>query len=462
MLHNNNDNTMAAALSSPAWKDQRLDVFDKDPSTGCFIGIPQRANGPCGVLAVLQGEMWMAFESLQAINAAEAASTSPETLLTTAIRRILQRLLSSDDDMVNLGDGSDTLVSLDEASVRIRCAAQLVKAVAATAPNSPPLDQLVSKDDGLCTGELMCLLLRGTPSNSETGSFFGAWDPPSNTEMTSPPKHFYQDTGNITHSSHHNHKTLRLGLLSVLEVEEGVPVCDDLKFADSHTWILHTGDHFLTMRRNDKRKDAQNEILLQIYDGLPPRGPLWQTFALKGDLFLSSPAPPLQPTFRKKKPGQPEDIVQARKTPDSDYQSWSFEVVPAVEDPTVQGPLDDDAREPVYDYSTLAFDETSPWRCAYCYHRRFETMNFGMNESGTTECSVCHQNCRDAMWTLWLDFDDLSPRMQRRARQMYSSPMELLLSTLYPRAKFDLLPLSQSKAVGVAEGERARKVVRRE
>ena len=377
----------------PSWKDQRLDVTT--PEGG---GIIQPLNGPCGVLSVVQGEIWLRTQTL----------ASFEERLTAAIHAILSRILEQyKQPHVTLADGSTK--SVEEASKEIRTAVALVEAAASTAgPNNlRSMTTLVEGPHWLCSSDLMCLLLRGHIGSGN----LGAWNPDTRQKWQ-----FYGD------------KPQELGLLSMMEIQEGINVADDLKFSKKKVWVLHTGDHFMTMRFAEGTDNK-----LEVFNGLKPVGPMTQYFVLSGDTSLASPAEEIhEESFKKKRPGQADDIVQARKTNNNNYKDWSFEVVPMVEDESVQGPLDDDPNEPIYKFDNPPTDG-GPWRCASCYYTRFSTMSFGQNDGGDT-CGACGKTRSQAFWSLWLPYSELSPRMQRRARQMYAPRVELLISTLYPQA----------------------------
>jgi hypothetical protein len=387
-------------LLPDSWKNQRLDAFDE--ATG---GIVQPLNGPCGVLAVVQAELWLQQQP---------GETKPtEAQLTTAVSNILQRVMKQHHKtQVTMADG--TSLPLEDASKKIRTAVALVEAAASTAgpDHLRSLTSLVEGPNWLCSADLLCLLLRGKLG---TGNF-GAFD--SNTKQKIS---FYDDA--VQNPS--------IGVLSYMEIEEGVPVADDLKL-DKKVWVVHTGDHFLTMRAQPGDGGA---IALEIFDGLKPNGPVTKHYKLSGDTSQASKAPDVhKETFRKKRVGQADDIVQAgEKGNSSNYQDWKFEVIPAVDDLDVQGPMDEDPNEPCYDFSKLTPPE-GPWRCASCYANRFKTMCFGQNDGGEM-CSTCHKPQREAMWSLWLPYDELTPRMKGRARQMYAPKVELVISTLYPKAK---------------------------
>ena len=413
-----------------SWKNQRLNSFmeeDTANATNPIWGIIQPANGPCGVLSVVQAELWIIMQQ-------QTKSSPPlnkEEALTKAIANILSRIVAAKkigNDLVTLADGSTK--SVDDASKSIRTASELVEVAALTylgdddsTRSTSILSSLVEGRNWLCSSDLMCLLFTGTIQSS--GSF-GAYNAITKQKTT-----FYEPSSG---------SSSRIGILSMMEIDEKIPVADDLKFVDSDVWILHTGDHFVTMRRRRNPND-ETSLSFEVYDGLQPNGPITKLFELSGIINVADKAPDTHTeTFRKKRVGQSDDIVQANKKPSDaataspNYKEWLFEVVPAIDDPDVQGPYDEDPDEPVYDYQTLEVP-TNNWRCATCYSNRFKTMNFGLNESSTSEkCPSCNTPIRQAMWSLWLPFQDLSPRMKKRARNMYASKAELTISTLYPFA----------------------------
>lgn len=411
----------------PSWADQRLDTLTEKGE-----GIIQQANGPCGVLSVIQAELWN--QSDDTTTTSSNNNISFQEKLTTAVSRVLARVLSHAKNRtgVILPDGSE--LSLEAASKQIRTARALVEAVVATlGPNNlPKTTSLVEGPHWLCSSDLMCLLLRGSIGSGH----FVAWN-----ATTRLKENFYPssaDSGSPLLETKESQQ--HIGLLSYTEIEQGIQVADDLKFVSSHVWVAHTGDHFTTLRQleSSKNQSMEKEILLEVYNGLPPAGPKFQRYKLTGDLSLAEPAAEEHTeTFRKKRPGQPDDIIQARKTSSQNYKDWTFEVVPAVEDPSVSGPLDEDPDEPVYSFDDPV-DESLPWRCAFCYSTRFQTMNFGQNEAGLT-CGACGKTRDQAFWSLWQTYDELSPRMKRRARQMYATQMEMIISTLWPKANIDLL-----------------------
>jgi len=389
-----------------AWKDQRLDdTLSRDDRIIQFL------NGPCGVHAVIQGELWMQRDCQEPF----------DTRLTVAISAILSRILTQyQQKQVIMPDGS--ALSIMEASQKIRTPAALVGAAALTVGPSNlrgPGMSLVDGPHWLCSSDLMCLLIRGRIGDGN----FGAWDPGTRKKQG-----FY--SGIVQQPIPHT-----LGLLSAMEIDEGIKVADDLKFGKS-VWVLHTGDHFVTMRH--AQDSCSGKVKLEIFDGLQPIGPITYYFLVSGDKSLATQAEDVYiNSFKKKRPGQPDDIIQARKTESSNYRDWTFEVVPAVDDPTVSGPLDDDPNEPIFSSEDNHTDE-GPWRCAFCYESRFKTMNFGQNEAGSKTCNNCGQSRSKVLKSCWLTYAELSPKMQQRARHMYANKYELVISTLYPKA--EILP----------------------
>jgi hypothetical protein len=389
-----------------SWKNQRLDDFVEGTDL-----IFQRMNGPCGALSIIQAELWLAD-----------TSKSIQDRLTIAISSILRRIArQSGKSTIKLKGEKE--YSVDHASAEIRTAVELVEASVQLADvvRTGQVSSLVEGPHWLCSSDLMCLLLRGRVDDGN----FGAWN-----SITEQKQNFYPADSPP--------EDCQIGILSITEKEHGVPVADDLKL-DKSIWIVHTGDHFMTMKQC-----SDNQLV--CYNGLPPEGPATKTFTLFGDLTKARPAPPRQVESCRKKRGQPDDVVQAKKTDSKDYKDWTFEVVPAVDDPTVHGPIDDDKSEPVWTFSENSSSEKSvlqapppapntAWRCASCYSSRFQTMNFSLNDAGMTNCSACGKTMAEAMWSFWLPFNELSPRMKRIARQMFAPKLELIIATLYPKAE---------------------------
>mmetsp|Transcript_39799 Transcript_39799/g.96042 ORF Transcript_39799/g.96042 Transcript_39799/m.96042 type:complete len:484 (+) Transcript_39799:45-1496(+) len=396
-----------------SWKNQRLDDFVDGTDR-----IRQPLNGPCGVLAVVQAQLWLLASD------GSKASKPINDRLTAATSSILNRI-SRQSGKSTLKLKGDNDMSIAQAAGEVRTAVKLVEAAVELADSvtTGQASSLVEGPHWLCSSDLMCLLLRGQVGDGN----FGAWN-----SITQQKQSFYP--------SDFSPEDCQIGILSIMEKEQGVPVADDLKLGKS-IWIAHTGDHFMTMKQC-------SDITLECWNGLPPEGPAMKLFTLSGDLKMADPAPPKQvDSFRKKRPGQPDDIVQAKKTDSKDYKDWMFEVVPAVDDPTVHGPMDDDTNEPVWSFSSPTDGSSTgtnfppplaagaAWRCASCYATRFQTMNFGLNDAGTTQCSACLKSQAESMHSVWLSFNDLSPRMKRRARQMYAPKLELVIATLYPKAE---------------------------
>lgn len=71
----------------------------------------------------------------------------------------------------------------------------------------------------------------------------------------------------------HHSDDKKIGLLSYSELEDGMALADDLKF-DKNVWIVHTGDHFITMRRqNNDSTTTASTVSLEIYVVCHPLDP---------------------------------------------------------------------------------------------------------------------------------------------------------------------------------------------
>jgi hypothetical protein len=132
-----------------------------------------------------------------------------------------------------------------------------------------------------------------------------------------------------------------------------------------------------------------------------------------------------------------------------EWSTWRFEVVLAVDDPTVTGAdPPPDAPPPVtFDHNDWAPPAGAPWRCRHCYANRFQTMCFGQNDTttpsssgdGTTDlaltyCQHCGKSMEEAGWSIWLNFDQLPGGFQATLTNRHGPKMLALLRTKWPRA----------------------------
>jgi len=197
------------------------------------------------------------------------------------------------------------------------------------------------------------------------------------------------------------------------------------------------------------------------WNGLPPGGPRMAAVAVapragpgRGPDGAVGPAPAAHtPGYVKPVPGEIDSVVQSRKEdkaarPDA-YRTWRYEVVLAVDDPTV---ADSGAKRA--DVATFAQGDAAPgepWRCAACYAQRFKTMCFGLNDPlppaqlaaagddvqgalRAQPCRHCAKPRGEGGWSLWMPFERLPPPQQRQMARRHAAKVEVVLWTKWPEA----------------------------
>jgi len=219
-----------------------------------------------------------------------------------------------------------------------------------------------------------------------------------------------------------------IGLLSLTEYETGIPVHDSLKFPCLPVWVIHGGDHFTVLYKQ--------ENLYVHYNGLPPGGPRFVKMSL-GNEKDADRAPDVPPqSFVKPAPGEIDDIVQAnpqdKESRPRELEAWRYEVVLAVATTTVSASTE--PKHPPRIYAQGQFDETREWRCASCYRSRFKTMCFGQNPAGSAFCQHCFKPAQETGWTLWIPFSELPTKWQFQMNIRHASKIVSLLRTRWPRA----------------------------
>eukprot|EP00051_Salpingoeca_urceolata_P002406 m.49932 g.49932 ORF g.49932 m.49932 type:complete len:519 (+) comp12112_c0_seq1:50-1606(+) len=424
-----------------SWMEQQL-VFSDDPAS--HFGLVQPTNGPCGVLAALQAEL---FVSMWQTAGFSPASQVPDSALLDAIGRILLRCRPEESSPVKLatwaGDTRGTDVAVQDVqdptqltdklsdmlpalkgaggvvllvySAVLTRGVDLVRKDVLSDGGEPPL---IAGPFALCSSELVSLLLRGSAG------------------------------GNVAAYTDDEHPAdwpgAAVGLLSWAEIDAGIPIANGLKFPSTPVWLMHGGDHFTVLFATSPVVDEPGATnTLHHWNGLPPAGPRLCTFELTAPNGGVRRAPEKHvKTFVKPKPGEIDDVVQAhtddKKTRPKEFKTWRFEVVLAVDDPDVSDGGAGDGRavpEPVFDLGEPVAD--APWRCASCYAKRFQTMCFGQNDAGAVVCRHCDKPQREAGWSLWMAYDALPPSAQRRVERRYGPKILALLRTRWPAANAD-------------------------
>lgn len=299
-----------------------------------------------------------------------------------------------------------------------RTAAQIAKDKTADMEGGTPL---VLGPTNVCSMQLMALLMKGEARGS-----IAAFSTLSKERVDWPP-------------------ALGVGMLSLAELESGVPTCDALKTPSCAVWVLHGGDHFTTLFDPTGKAAAAREgdaLELWHWNGLPPAGPRMARVNLKavGGVAPASPAKH-EEDFVAPVPGQIEGVVQChaedKKARPNGWCTWRYEVVLAVPDPDFElygkGRERRDDEPPPRTYAPGELPaETEAWRCANCYRGRFKTMCFGQNDAGSVVCRHCDKPIKEAGWSQWMSYDELTPGWQSTVTARHAPKVISLLRTKWP------------------------------
>mmetsp|Transcript_15141 Transcript_15141/g.24133 ORF Transcript_15141/g.24133 Transcript_15141/m.24133 type:complete len:501 (+) Transcript_15141:176-1678(+) len=443
-----------------AWLTQGLSFDAKFP-----LGIVQPKNGPCGVLAAVQAVLISQCRKKE--NFSEKYKPSDEDLADAVVAILLQAAKGKEekDDPIIVCTWSG---KVGEAVNEIKCEKEtqlkplvfknikyfsgsggcvLVVYSAALTRGVKQIKQDIISEGGetgspltikahnswLCTSELISLLIRG-----KAGGNVGAF-----TLMGRP-----HNWGNMD---------LGVGLLTADEFKNGIVVCDALKSPKSPVWILHGGDHFTTLWSNEdlatsnddngddedkKEKELRSAHTYTFYhwNGLPPGGPRLSKITVKALNGIAPPAPKKRvESYFKPLPGEIESVVQAhpedRKNKAGQYEKWRWEVMLAVDDPTVKGQErpKDMPKQPVFEQGPITSGE---WRCRTCYADRFKTLYFKLNPA---EATVCQGPCKlsrvEAGWSIWMEYDKLPPLQKAVLDRREAPKIKNILWTKFPGAE---------------------------
>jgi len=144
-------------------------------------------------------------------------------------------------------------------------------------------------------------------------------------------------------------------------------------------------------------------------------------------------------SYFKPLPGEIESVVQAhpedRKNKAGQYEKWRWEVMLAVDDPTVKGQErpKDMPKQPVFEQGPITSGE---WRCRTCYADRFKTLYFKLNPA---EATVCQGPCKlsrvEAGWSIWMEYDKLPPLQKAVLDRREAPKIKNILWTKFPGAE---------------------------
>eukprot|EP00928_Gymnodinium_smaydae_P031021 TRINITY_DN22909_c0_g2_i1.p1 TRINITY_DN22909_c0_g2~~TRINITY_DN22909_c0_g2_i1.p1 ORF type:complete len:550 (-),score=64.05 TRINITY_DN22909_c0_g2_i1:136-1785(-) len=455
-----------------SWVDQRLEFFvppdGSKNSDYARLGLVQKANGPCGVLAALNAVLVAQCRSSPSFGPSFAPSNADLALaIATVIERPGNASKSGDAHSCQVAMWSscegvnDGLGHADVEFREIACGSALqqfclehvdafmkpggillivysvvatrgvanVKADLAANGAEPPL---ITGPFSLCTSELISLLLRGTADGN-----VGSYGPLGGKKVDWP-----SDTP--------------VGLLSFHECEHNIPVADRLKRPDIPVWILHGRDHFTfcfsAVGDYDQREldgDVGSKALadpmrfeLWHYNGLPPAGPRASRLRLATCRGMKRKAPDDAEegvaTFYTPIKGSIFDVVQARPEDKKDrprsWKTWTYEVVLTLDDldHTLYGQgkeYPSDKRPPVFEQGEVI---PGPWRCAACYVKRHETFAFKLNDEDADTCQHCGKQRETCGWSIWKTYDELPVSWQEAMNRRYQPNITTLLDTKWP------------------------------
>jgi len=259
----------------PSWTKQSLQFCD-EKETGWNGGIIQPKNGPCGVLAIINGLLLLdgAYQKepnkikfndndigrvilsillmcrpkedapVIFANPKESGNYAPNSEIQQVECGSREKCILEISKRIERFKGPGGIIDLIYSAMLTRGADQVKQDIAASGGEGPLV--YLAINSWFCTTELMSLLLRGEASGN-VGAFNAIGQP-------------------------HDWKvSLGLGLLSSTEKDTKIPICNGLKSPSLPVWIIHGGDHF-TLAWQEKPA-VGSKFELWHYNGLPPGGP---------------------------------------------------------------------------------------------------------------------------------------------------------------------------------------------
>lgn len=451
--------------AAPAsWLDQGFE-FSEDP-TSC-IGVVQHKNGPCGVLAAVNGVI------VAQANCPHASTVVTDDMLASALASILVRCatapLGTKSDatpstkvvVASWVDGGYTSNQVQEIELPVEKVAvashlkgmitslkgpggvvqfcysavlsrglDVVRSEALSDGGRPPL---VVGPHSLCSTELMGLLMFGIARGNVS-----AYDGADGTKIQWRPKD-------------------EVGMLSRDEIDMGIPLADELKDPSKPVYVIHGGDHFTLLWATKVEGDS---IDFLHWNGLPPnRGMV--PIRLTNASLEPRPAPEkhVQSHWRITV-GEVESIVQAcpadKQAKPNCWRAHAYELALAT-----QAVVDEDKSEerPASIPSPTTFEQGplpadgAAWRCLTCYQTRFKTMCFGENTAPAARiCKFCGMDVEKSGWTIWKQYSELPISLKRRIDRTSGPKILAVLRTRWPDSELSLFRSDGSVQVMGEEG----------
>jgi len=438
-------------VAPESWLGQGFQ-FSDDPAAS--IGIVQHKNGPCGVLAAVNGVIVAQADRPQ------ASTVVTDDMLALALATILVRCATAPSDTKVdsvpearvvvaswAGDGytsnqvQETELPADTSTVASHLKAMTsslkgaggvvqfcysailsrgldkVRAESVLDGGRPPL---IVGPHSLCSTELMGLLMFGIARGNVS-----AYDGADGSKIKWRPKD-------------------EVGMLSRDEIDMGIPLADELKDPSKSVYVIHGGDHFTLLWVTAVVGDAVDFF---HWNGLPPNRAMFP-LRLTNASLEPCPAPEkhVQSHWRIKV-GEVESIVQAcpadKQARPSCWRTHAYELALAT-----QAVVDEDKSEerpvgtpspPTFEQGPLPTDNAA-WRCQSCYQTRFKTMCFGENSAPASRtCKFCGMDVEKSGWTIWKRYDELPVSLQRRVDRTSGPKILAVLRTRWPDAELSLL-----------------------
>lgn len=445
-----------------SWSEQGFE-FSEDPAAS--IGIVQHKNGPCGVLAAVNGVIVaqagcpqastvvtddMLVSALAAI-LVHCAIAPSVTQVDSAARVIVASwagegytsnqvqefelpveelaVASHLKTMIPSLKGPGGVVQFCYSAVLTR-GLEKVRAESVLDGGRPPL---IVGPHSLCSTELMGLLMFGIARGN-----VGAYDGADGMKIKWRPK------GEV-------------GMLSRDEIDMGIPLADELKDPSKPVYVIHGGDHFTLLWATNVVGDAVDFF---HWNGLSPNRAMVPLRLTKASLEpCPAPEKHVQSHWRIKV-GEVESIVQAspadKQARPSCWRSHAYELALATqavvdEDKSEERPADFPS-PPTFEQGPLPADGAA-WRCLSCYQTRFKTMCFGENSAPSSRlCKFCGMDVEKSGWTIWKRYEELPGPLQRRIDRTSGPKILAVLRTRWPDSELSLLRSDGSTQVMGDEG----------
>lgn len=214
-------------------------------------------------------------------------------------------------------------------------------------------------------------------------------------------------------------------------------VCRELRTPLRPVWILHGGDHFTVFWL------GQRDVWYH-WNGLEPHRKLSRLKLTHEDgrlLDWREEEKEQQTTYQAPRVGHLESIVQSTKEKNWRERRYELSLRTEGESP------DEDS----LDMGPAPPTDESGWRCLRCYHSRYETGRFGLNEAKKENCQHCGTHISEAGWTIWRNYCDLPHKTQRRIDRDYAPPILATLRTRWRNVQVSVYVAGEEEPIPLGD-----------